>query len=893
MGGRDRGHDLRLGVLTPLIAGAYANQILDGIATAAGTAGARVVAVQTLDPWGWGMEARALRSTLDVTAAGERVHHPPVIDSIAPDFDLRLAWSWVDGFLVVLGAVPAAYLRALQQSGKPVVLVSDEVEGVLCPVVRADNRTGILEAVSHLVSHGHRRIGFAGSLHQADIRDRLAAYREALATHGIETDERLVFAAGDNLEGGGEAAGRRILDAGVPTTAVVCANDFNAIGVARVLRDAGLRLPEDQAITGFDDVDVASSVHPALTTVRQSPSEIGRVAAGLMLRMLRGDEVAPERHVVPALLIRRESCGCSPEAALAGLSLPLDSRAATPRERLRGRLERLLVRTGSPTDRQSEALERATQLIVEILDRPEQERARSWMPRQVAAALCAVDPRQATITAAAACVRRYWEELGEPRRGDGERAHLERSVAELTAELARAVALREAQARAELELAMDTEHDLTSSLFRASSGDPRTLAWLEHTRARGGCLGLWPSDGDPGAPSAGAGGGAASDPVRGRAHRVASQRVLTVAGCWMRDGGAPPALPARVSAEAFPPQSFLAAVEAEPGVITALLRTTGPGGDLGILALAGRVGATRATGPDRVFDKGALLGAAIEREVTLERLRRYNDDLGTFSQAMAHDLRNPLATISMWASLAASRAGPTDPARPVLDIVERIREVAGYAGELVGDLLRYAELERRPTAPERVDLNLAAGRALSTLEAQVAEQGALVETGDLPTVMGSFSGLELILQNLISNAIRHAGERPPRIRVDAVREGPAWTVRCRDNGAGIPDEVRERVFEPFVRSSGAVPGSGLGLATCRRIVQAHGGRIWIEESGARGTTVAFTLPVAREAHARTGGGSPARRALRPSTGTAPHPGRRPRSAHDDTPSRPGRAPAPR
>ncbi len=188
MGGRGRGDHLRIGVLTPLIAGAYVSQILDGIATAAGAAGARLVAVQTLDPWGWGMEARALRSTLDVTAAGERVHRAPVIDSIAPDFDLRLAWSWVDGFLVVLGAVPAAQLRALQQSGKPVVLVSDEVEGVLCPVVRADNRTGILEAVSHLVSHGHRRIGFAGSLHQPDIRDRLAAYREALAAHGIEID---------------------------------------------------------------------------------------------------------------------------------------------------------------------------------------------------------------------------------------------------------------------------------------------------------------------------------------------------------------------------------------------------------------------------------------------------------------------------------------------------------------------------------------------------------------------------------------------------------------------------------------------------------------------------------------------------------------------------------
>ncbi len=432
---------------------------------------------------------------------------------------------------------------------------------------------------------------------------------------------------------------------------------------------------------------------------------------------------------------------------------------------------------------------------------------------------------------------------------------------------------------------MDTEHDLTSSLFRASSGDPRTLAWLEHTRARAGCLGLWPSAGDPGPPATGARGGASGDPVRGRAHRAASQRLLTVAGCWMRDGGAPPDLPARVSAEEFPPQSFLASVEAEPGVITALLRTTAPGGDLGVLALAGRVGATQAAGHHRVFDKGALLGAAIEREVTLERLRRSNDDLGTFSQAMAHDLRNPLATISMWASVAASRAGPTDPARPVLDVVERITEVAGYANDLVGDLLRYTELERRPTSPERVDLNLAAGRALSTLEAQVTEQGALVETGALPTVTGSFSGLEVILQNLISNAIKYRSERPPRIRVDAVREGPAWTVRCRDNGAGIPDDVRERVFEPFVRGDSTIAGSGLGLATCRRIVQAHGGRIWVEESGATGTVIALTLPAAGEAPGRNGAGAPVRRARGPAAGTAPRAGGRLPAAPDGSPPR--------
>jgi signal transduction histidine kinase len=103
-----------------------------------------------------------------------------------------------------------------------------------------------------------------------------------------------------------------------------------------------------------------------------------------------------------------------------------------------------------------------------------------------------------------------------------------------------------------------------------------------------------------------------------------------------------------------------------------------------------------------------------------------------------------------------------------------------------------------------------------------------------------------VLQNLIGNAIKYRGDQPPRIRLDAVRDGDTWKIRCRDNGQGIPGSAREQVFEPFTRGQTSVPGSGLGLATCRRIVEGHGGRIWIASTGNLGTTVAFTLPAGPE-----------------------------------------------
>jgi signal transduction histidine kinase len=163
--------------------------------------------------------------------------------------------------------------------------------------------------------------------------------------------------------------------------------------------------------------------------------------------------------------------------------------------------------------------------------------------------------------------------------------------------------------------------------------------------------------------------------------------------------------------------------------------------------------------------------------------------------------------------------------------------------ELVSDLLHYAELDRGDTALEPVDLNLAAARVMATIGSSIAQQGAIIEAGNLPTVPGRPGELQLVLQNLIANAIKYRSDQPPRIRLDALRDGEVWKIRCRDNGQGIPGSTREEVFEPFTRGQTSVPGSGLGLATCRRIIEGHGGRIWIASSGNLGTTVAFTLPV--------------------------------------------------
>ena len=171
-----------------------------------------------------------------------------------------------------------------------------------------------------------------------------------------------------------------------------------------------------------------------------------------------------------------------------------------------------------------------------------------------------------------------------------------------------------------------------------------------------------------------------------------------------------------------------------------------------------------------------------------------------------------------------------------------IEGIAGHAIELVADLLGYAELERSAKETEPVDLDLSLRRRLTGLESAIFATDAVVTGRNLPTVPGRAAELEHVLQNLVENRIKYRGEAAPRIRFDARRQGEMWIVRCRDNGRGIPKRFRDRVFEPFARGTSAVPGSGLGMAICQRIIEGHGGHIRVEASGVTGTTVAFSLP---------------------------------------------------
>jgi signal transduction histidine kinase len=162
---------------------------------------------------------------------------------------------------------------------------------------------------------------------------------------------------------------------------------------------------------------------------------------------------------------------------------------------------------------------------------------------------------------------------------------------------------------------------------------------------------------------------------------------------------------------------------------------------------------------------------------------------------------------------------------------------------LVSGLLAYSRVGTQAVEFENVDLNQIVDAAAEGLAEVIAESGATIRKQSLPVISGRSLQLIQVFQNLISNAIKYRSDKPPEIIISAVERPEAWEIAVADNGIGIPHDHYDRIFGLFKRLHGRdVPGTGLGLALCRRIVEAHGGHIWVESEPGRGSTFRIALP---------------------------------------------------
>jgi signal transduction histidine kinase len=222
-------------------------------------------------------------------------------------------------------------------------------------------------------------------------------------------------------------------------------------------------------------------------------------------------------------------------------------------------------------------------------------------------------------------------------------------------------------------------------------------------------------------------------------------------------------------------------------------------------------------------------------------LRRSHNDLEQFAYIASHDLQEPLRTVSGFAQMLQRKyRGQLD--QQADEYIEFCVSGTKRLQDLISGLLTYSRINRMGDARERVDLTQVVRETVLLLGAAIQESQAEVEYGPLPSVWCNRQQLFQVFENLIANSLKFREGRPPRICVSAEADDRQWIISVTDNGVGIEPQYLERIFEPFQRLHGReYPGSGIGLALCRKVIERHGGRIWAESIPGEGSTFRFTL----------------------------------------------------
>ena len=228
---------------------------------------------------------------------------------------------------------------------------------------------------------------------------------------------------------------------------------------------------------------------------------------------------------------------------------------------------------------------------------------------------------------------------------------------------------------------------------------------------------------------------------------------------------------------------------------------------------------------------------------TLAELERSNRDLAQFAYSASHDLQEPLRMMGSYLQALQGRLGDRlDPQSQ--SFIDLSLDASRRMQQLIDGLLAYSRVGTQGKEFQAVDAGAVMDQAVANLQAAIERQGAEVTRDELPTITADPTLMAQLFQNLIGNAVKFRSDEPPRVHVSCKESGREWTFSVRDNGIGIDPKHADRIFDIFERLNARekYPGTGIGLAICKRVVERHGGRIWCESAPGRGTTFHFTIP---------------------------------------------------
>lgn len=773
----------------------------------------------------------------------------PAWPLLTEEADFVPVGTWnVDGMIIappiIISGKGAQYFESLRRREYPMVAAGSGLPG---SAILPDNEQGIRQAMAHLVAHGHQRIAFVGGHGDrvdSDSASRLRAYQTFLQEHGLEENPALIAYSAHTTPGGRQAM-TQILNTGVPFSAVVASNDLAAVGAREVLAEAGLTVPDDVALIGFDDRVEARAMIPQLTTVHYPIFEVGYQAVVLLLRYLGGEVQGDVTMRIPTRLVVRESCGCLPGEAVY-LSGWQPSEATTSPESEP-------PPSPDPDGGTAPVVEALTEVVFNETHRLNLAAVRELCARLVAAC------RESLMQGHPQAFRRHVQEILEDVAAHEDSLHgwqaaisalreqipvLRRSV------LAEGAAVRlsereienmlhqariaingMAQGQRARDVVRQADHAYRIYQMTAHSQTAQKeadiLAMLQDTLPHLGIdhvtVAMYEAEG--------------SDPV-----------------AWSVVQAAPDGATAarRFPTREFPPPGLYASDRHFHLALTPLLiqgqELVGfVAFDMGNLDLCADITWLLA---------GALHGlrlyrAAVEGQRLAEEANRLKS---RFLSVVSHELRTPLNLISGLSDLLLRESAgglPVSDTRLWEDL-GRIYVNAQHLDDLLRDVLDLArdEVGQLHLTYEPLDLHEVL-EPVCVIAKLLAREKALTWHSEIPAVLprvrGDRTRLRQVILNLVNNATKFTAEGEVALRVEV--EDETVRVAVRDTGLGIPLDEQAVIFDEFRQSERTTArgygGLGLGLAICRRLIELHGGEIEVHSSGEEGggSEFAFTLPI--------------------------------------------------
>lgn len=751
------------------------------------------------------------------------------VPSPGQDFVPIGEWN-TDGLIV---AIPlhsnerSEYVQRLIRGGHPIIFIGSGETG---PTIAADNRGGIFDAMQHLFQHGHQKIAFiAGSQDdmQGDTGERLQAYQQFCESNQLDKDPRLVT-YGQHIYSGGYLAMQQILSSGVKFSAVMASNDESALGAMKSLSEAGLKVPDDIAVIGFDNRLEGAIQKPALSSVHVPLFDVGYHAVELLLQNIEENIPLPESSRIETRLVIRHSCGCGNGKWLADVPAVIDQAHASKSVNLEEQMSKMAEDIAKIIMNQAHSLTKDECLYLcrrlvdaysisirsgdsmtfrgtlrEVLRRTEEgdDDTHLW---QGAISLLETGLRpgtEASLTLAKGLI----DEARQVISAEMQQQHRRYMMRErwtssrlslLTAELL--TALEEAQIYDILakHLSGMGIHTAVLALFEPNEDNP--MEW-------------------------------------GLARNVV-----------VPDQGA-----IRFLSREFPPAGFFN--EQQPIQLT-LIPIVDQSGQLGFMifdaehldlygAIVQQLGSA--------FNTVRLYRQATEGRQRAEEANRMKS---RFLSTISHELRTPLNLIVGLSGVVLQEGedGISPIPESTQEDIKRIHAYAQHLGGLIGDVIDLATLDAGQFRLNKELVNIGdalqivaeSGRQLAT-DKGLSWRAEIPKTG--PWFLGDRTRLRQVVLNLVNNAIKFTSRG--EVDLSLTSDDRLVTISVSDTGLGIPPEEHDAIFDAFRRSERSIalgyPGLGLGLAICKTLVEMQDGTLILESTGkeGEGATFCLTLPV--------------------------------------------------